>query len=376
MTSLDAFNNTATGYTGTVHFTSSAGSPDLPADSTLINGTGTFSVTFTVGGTATMSATDTNDASLTGVSNQITIDQAPAITSANVAQAVVFTSASFTVTVTGFPMPTLSLTGTLPAGMSFDSTTGVLSGTPNTSKAFGTFPLTITASNGVSTDATQSFELEVSGIPAYAATPNQRYIAQVYLDLLHRVVDEPGLENWNGQLDVGVAAKLVVLEIEQCSLNEYQTLVVQNLYMRYLGRPADPAGSQQWVSFLNSGGTVEALAANLIGSPEYFQKAGGTNDAFLTALYQDVLSRAIDSQGQAFYTSELNAGTSREAVAFSVVTGQEAYQDAVDGYYLEFLNRPADPEGLDYFVKQLEGGISDQEVIASLLSSLEFMAKA
>ncbi len=299
----------------------------------------------------------------------------PAITSANIAHAVVYSAGSFTVTATGFPMPTLSLTGTLPAGMSFDSATGVLSGTPNTSKSFGTFPLTITASNGVGTDATQNFELEVSGIPAYAATPNERYIAQVYLDLLQRVVDEPGMENWAGQLDAGVAAKEVILEIEQCSLNEYQTLVVQNLYMRYLGRPADPAGLQQWVSFLDSGGTVEALAANLIGSPEYFQKAGGTNDAFLTALYQDVLGRAIDSKGQAFFTGELNGGTSREEVAFSVLTGQEAYQDAVDGYYLEFLNRPADPDGLDYFVKQLEAGVSDQEVIASLLSSSEYIAK-
>ncbi|HEV8058835.1 MAG TPA: DUF4214 domain-containing protein, partial [Gemmataceae bacterium] len=177
----------------------------------------------------------------------------PAITSANIAHAVVFSADSFTVTATGFPMPTLSLTGTLPAGMSFDSATGVLSGTPNTPKAFGTFPLTITASNGVGTDATQNFELEVSGIPAYAMTPNERYIAQVYLDLLHRVVDEPGMENWSGQLDAGVAAKEVILEIEQCSLNEYQTLVVQNLYMKYLGRPADPGGLQQWVSFLDGG---------------------------------------------------------------------------------------------------------------------------
>ncbi|HEV8060351.1 MAG TPA: DUF4214 domain-containing protein, partial [Gemmataceae bacterium] len=140
-------------------------------------------------------------------------------------------------------------------------------------------------------------------------------------------------------------------------------------------RPADPGGLQQWVSFLDGGGTVEALSANLIGSPEYFQKAGGTNDAFLTALYHDVLGRPIDSKGQAFYTGELNGGTSREAVAFSVLTSQEAYQDAVDSYYLEFLNRPADPGGLAYFVQQLEAGVSDQDVIASLLSSPEYIAK-
>ena len=375
MFGIDQFDNTATGYAGTVHFGSSAGSPSLPADSTLTNGTGTFSVNFSVGGTATISATDTTTASITGVSNQITVDQAPAITSANIAHAVVFTAGSFTVTATGFPMPTLSLTGTLPAGMSFDSATGVISGTPNTLKSFGTFPLTITASNGVGTDATQNFELDVSGIPAFAVTPHDRYIAQVYLDLLNRVVDEPGMDNWAGQLDSGVAAKEVILEIEECGTNEYQTLVTQNLYMRYLGRPADTGGLQHWVSFLDNGGTVEEVAANLIGSPEYFQKAGSTNDAFLTALYHDALGRAIDPQGQAFFTGELNTRSSREAVALSVLTSQEAYQDAVDGYYVKFLNRHADPAGLNHFKMQLESSVTDQDVIASLLSSPEYLAK-
>src|SRR5438034_2611729 len=42
VTALDAFNNTATGYSGTVHLTSSDASAVLPANSTLTNGTKTF----------------------------------------------------------------------------------------------------------------------------------------------------------------------------------------------------------------------------------------------------------------------------------------------------------------------------------------------
>src|SRR5205807_1258307 len=45
VTALDAFNNTATGYAGTVHFTSSDGAATLPGNTTLTNGTGTFSAT-------------------------------------------------------------------------------------------------------------------------------------------------------------------------------------------------------------------------------------------------------------------------------------------------------------------------------------------
>src|SRR5262249_12369322 len=45
VTAQDQFNNTATGYSGTVHFTGSDGSAVLPANSTLTNGVGTFSAT-------------------------------------------------------------------------------------------------------------------------------------------------------------------------------------------------------------------------------------------------------------------------------------------------------------------------------------------
>src|SRR5207253_1822595 len=59
VTAQDAYNNTATGYTGTVHFTSSDGQALLPANGTLTNGTGTFSATLNTSGSRTITATDT-----------------------------------------------------------------------------------------------------------------------------------------------------------------------------------------------------------------------------------------------------------------------------------------------------------------------------
>ncbi len=50
VTALDAFNNTATGYAGTIHFTGSDNAAQLPADSTLTNGVGTLNATFGTGG--------------------------------------------------------------------------------------------------------------------------------------------------------------------------------------------------------------------------------------------------------------------------------------------------------------------------------------
>ncbi|HTU38262.1 MAG TPA: putative Ig domain-containing protein [Acidimicrobiales bacterium] len=65
---------------------------------------------------------------------------------------------SFTVGAGGAPSPSLKESGSLPSGVSFNRTTGVLSGT---AKKSGTYRLTLTASNGVAPNATQTFTLVV-----------------------------------------------------------------------------------------------------------------------------------------------------------------------------------------------------------------------
>ena len=66
VTALNEFGNTATGYGGTVHFTSSDGQAVLPADSKLSNGVGTFAATLKTAGDQTITATDTTVATMTG----------------------------------------------------------------------------------------------------------------------------------------------------------------------------------------------------------------------------------------------------------------------------------------------------------------------
>jgi hypothetical protein len=86
---------------------------------------------------------------------------APAITSANNSTLTEGVAGSFTVTATGSPTPTLAESGSLPAGVSFNPATGALGGTPSVN---GSFPITLTASNGVGSPATQTFTLSVVAI--------------------------------------------------------------------------------------------------------------------------------------------------------------------------------------------------------------------
>jgi len=90
------------------------------------------------------------------------------ITSANHTTFTEGTAGTFTVTTTGMVRPTFSLTGTLPAGVTFDTVTGVLSGTPAFGTS-GTYALTITANNAFF-HPTQSFTLTVAAQPITSLT--------------------------------------------------------------------------------------------------------------------------------------------------------------------------------------------------------------
>jgi len=88
----------------------------------------------------------------------------PSITSPASFDAVAGSFNSFTITTTGTPAPTVSESGALPPGMSFTyngNGTATISGTPPES-AVGSYLVTITASNGVGTRATQQLVVTVA----------------------------------------------------------------------------------------------------------------------------------------------------------------------------------------------------------------------
>jgi RHS repeat-associated protein len=92
------------------------------------------------------------------------LDEVPSITSAGSTTFMVSTTGTFTVTAIGFPTVALSEVGALPSGVNFNDNgngSATLSGTPATG-TIGTYPITITATNSVGTNATQNFSLTVT----------------------------------------------------------------------------------------------------------------------------------------------------------------------------------------------------------------------
>ena len=81
VTAKDTFGNTATGYTGTVHFTSSDAQALLPNNYTFVggdNGTRSFSATLKTAGPRSITATDTLNSTISGTQSGITVNSAAA----------------------------------------------------------------------------------------------------------------------------------------------------------------------------------------------------------------------------------------------------------------------------------------------------------
>jgi hypothetical protein len=216
---LDAYNNFLNTYSGTVHFTSTDSKAILPPDATLPpNGTGNFSATLETLGNQTITATDKSIPSLTGSSTSIGVAAAAALTinpapppsgtigtSYGSIQTVVFECTSgrrgitcqpcpnpavcaslppcvgpifrtpcretrviftgFAFTATGGIPPYSWSVSSLPPGLSVDSTTGRILGTPTLT---GTYNVAVTLTDSGTPQATTpgTFPIVISFPPA------------------------------------------------------------------------------------------------------------------------------------------------------------------------------------------------------------------
>jgi hypothetical protein len=207
-------------------------------------------------------------------------------------------------------------------------------------------------------------------------TVTQRFVTQVYLNLLHRQPDAGGLSAFSALLDSGHATRPQVVQLIEGSA-EYQASAIDDLYTRLLGRKADAFGLGSFTFFLSAGGTLSQVEAAILGSPEYASRhndpGGNDTQAFLTALYGDVFGRPLDASGEATYTRALQEGISRSLVATAVLSSAEADEQQVAGLYQRFLGRTADAGGLQGYTDALLQGWSSQAVAAAILGSDEYM---
>lgn len=195
------------------------------------------------------------------------------------------------------------------------------------------------------------------------------YLRPVYDDLLDRVLDDAGAVFWREQLASASDSGIVLERLVRT--DEARQLEIREVYEGLLDRTAGAAETADWVEEFNAGLSEKDFIARVAGSPEYYSLQGGTNDAFVDALYLDLLGRASDADGKVFWTA-LAASRTHDDVVRALLDSQETQEALVRNWYERYLHRAADIDGLAYFREQLAQGVASEALRASILNSPEY----
>jgi hypothetical protein len=201
------------------------------------------------------------------------------------------------------------------------------------------------------------------------------YIKQLYVDLLMRQADPTGLNTFVLQMDSQEQSSRGPLVNALVQSPEYKADLTNAAYLKFLGRAASPSDVNTWVGRLGVNATDEQFFATLIGSQEYFNNHGGTNQSWLNAAYVDILNRTPDSGGQAALLAQLQAGTSRFTVAMELLTSTEYRQNLIRNDFTKYLGRlPGQPDYAAY-LSAFANGFTDEQAIISIVASVEYFQK-
>ena len=207
-----------------------------------------------------------------------------------------------------------------------------------------------------------------------AATPEGRWIAALYADLLGRPADPTGLAGWYAELRSGAVPNREALARRLAASPEHLRAVVTQAYRDVLGREPDARGLDDGVQALVGGAAPEAVVVGLYASTERYVRAGRRDAVWVDGLYADLLGRAPDPAGRAAWAAAA-AADGRTAVAAGLHASPESLERRVTVHYRALLGRDPEPGGAAWWTPLLaEQG--DLALVAALASSAEYDARA
>jgi hypothetical protein len=205
---------------------------------------------------------------------------------------------------------------------------------------------------------------------------------QQYRDFLAREGDARGIDFWARQVASGAWSRNAVMLFFFDS-PEFAVAIapVVRLYFAFFRRVPDYGGLQFWIGRSRAGMGLGAIAEFFAGSAEFAATYGALDDAaYVELLYNNVLGRAPDPGGRAFWISRLAAGMTRGQVMLGFSESAE-YMAASRSKvlatmaYAGMLRRAPEPGGFEFWTRFIDSGNAEAALVAAFFSSAEYRAR-
>ena len=212
--------------------------------------------------------------------------------------------------------------------------------------------------------------LEDRTLPAVSVA--QLYVADIYNAEFGRNGSDSEIAFGAGQLLPGFTstdvAKLIL------STPGFQAVEVRQLYLRFAGINPGSDAISFWLDFLTQpGNTMDTVRADFFSSDIYYNRVGGTNTAYVSALFGDVWSQPANPTVLNQFVTALNNGASRLTIATDFITDPRDYQAQIVADYDKVLEHDPDAASLSFFTGFRQGGGTNEQILAQLHGSSELM---
>ena len=204
------------------------------------------------------------------------------------------------------------------------------------------------------------------------------FSAQQFRDLAGREAAADELNSWIGALGA-IGRGQMIDNLLTSPAYQGGAAAVARLYFAYFLRVPDYGGLQFWIGQYNAGATLESISAQFAASAEFGTRYGAlTNQQFVTLVYGNVLGRAPDASGLAYWTGQLASGARdrgsvmlgfSESPEYRTTIGNEAYVTLV---FAGMLRRAPASAGFNAWVSSLDGGNPRVNLVNAVLGSAEY----
>ncbi|HEY1686636.1 MAG TPA: hypothetical protein VGG19_17875 [Tepidisphaeraceae bacterium] len=209
------------------------------------------------------------------------------------------------------------------------------------------------------------------GAGSASAATNLQFIDQAFQDLLNRPPTEVETNSYVNALGTATRQQ-VAYSIETTGL-AFDNGVVDNLFLLLLHRSPAATELNNFALALSTGETFQQIEATIAGTTEYFQNRGGNSDSgFVTAIYSDFLDETPAITDLESYDTELQGGSSAQAVAAQVLATPAYQDDLLNQWTMKYLHGPLDDIDEEYYLGEIQSGVKDQLIISQLVGSQEY----